>query len=94
MEEPDYMLRLEGFTEANGLIKQMVTMETDVCLAVIYNCCYFITAVSTRLQFTFILQIISVPIGAGLRSSAGIMSDCISRGLEFDPGTVPYFYGD
>ena len=56
MEEPDYMLRLEGFTEANGLIKQMATMETDVCLAVIYNCCYFITAVSTQLQFIHILQ--------------------------------------
>ena len=56
MEEPDYMLRLEGFTEANCLIKQMVTMETDVCLAMIYNCCYFITAVSSRLHFTHNLQ--------------------------------------
>ena len=37
---------------------------------------------------------------AGLRSSVGnvsgfrCVSDCRSRGREFDPGSVPYFHGD
>ena len=46
MEEPDYMLRLEGFQAANSIVKQMVTMETETCLTLVYNCCYFITSVS------------------------------------------------
>ena len=40
------------------------------------------------------------PISAGPRSAVGnvsgyrCVSDCRSRGLEFDPGLVPYFRGD
>ena len=39
-------------------------------------------------------------ISTGLRSAIGNVSgnrcesDCRSRGLEFDPGPVPYFRGD
>ena len=47
MDEPDYTARLEGFQEANSIIKQMVTIETQTCLTLIYNCCYFITTVSS-----------------------------------------------
>ena len=38
--------------------------------------------------------------GTGPRSAVGnmsdyrCMSDCRSRGREFDPGPVPYFHGD
>ena len=39
-------------------------------------------------------------VDTGLHSTVGnvsgyrCMSDCISRGREFDPGPVPYFGGD
>ena len=61
MEEPDYMLRLEGFQAANSIVKQMVTMETETCLTLVYNCCFFITTVSidpcpAELGYTLPLQ--------------------------------------
>ena len=36
----------------------------------------------------------SVYKSTGPRGAVGNVSDCRSRGCEFDPGLVPYFRGD
>jgi len=46
VEEPDYMLRLEGYRSATSLVKGMVTMDTRICLTLIHNSCFFISTVS------------------------------------------------
>ena len=49
---------------------------------------------------TVLLKQAAQPIGTGPRSAVGnvsgyrCVSDCRSRGREFDPGPVPYFRGD
>ncbi|KAH3726396.1 hypothetical protein DPMN_052258, partial [Dreissena polymorpha] len=44
-EEPDYMQRLEGYRSASSLVKGMVTMDINICLTLLHNCCFFITTV-------------------------------------------------
>ena len=52
------------------------------------------------IRLVFVLKYIYIPNKAGPRSAVGnvsryrCVSDCISRGREFDPGPVPYFRGD
>ena len=46
MEEPDYMLRLTGFEEANKLLEQ--SPDVTVMLILLHNCCFFLANVSTE----------------------------------------------
>ena len=43
-----------------------------------------------EIVFTLLIQYLNT----GSRSAVGNMSDCRSRGREFDPGPIPYFRGD
>ena len=60
----------------------------------------FATFVSLRQKQDFKMRTISKMAMTGPRSAVGnvsgyrSVSDCNSRGREFDPGTVPYFCGD
>ncbi|KAL4233743.1 hypothetical protein ACF0H5_008423 [Mactra antiquata] len=45
MDEPNYMLRLEGYRSATTLLRDMVTIDTRICLTLTYNCCFFIRTV-------------------------------------------------
>ena len=53
---------------------------------------------SWRLRYEIASTVILLPSGprSAVRNVSGYrcVSDCISRGREFDPGPVPYFHGD
>lgn len=54
-EEPDYLARLEAFSQFNSLVSGQTEPNVDVLLPVVHNCCHFIHAVSC-INFKLILK--------------------------------------
>ncbi|CAL1546797.1 unnamed protein product [Lymnaea stagnalis] len=44
-EEPDYLTRLEAFSQINSMISGADEPDVDILLPVVYNCCHFIYAI-------------------------------------------------
>ncbi|XP_053397711.1 small subunit processome component 20 homolog [Mercenaria mercenaria] len=98
MDEPDYMLRLEGYRSATSLLKSMVAMDTRICLTLIYNCCFFISTVedmslrdsSTLCMVTMVNQFGVLPFDEGTYKKVIILTllQQIKTGLRSKKQTV------
>ena len=104
-EEADtrMMLHVKYSGNHNGSLVVLVSPDTDVLVLLIYHFSelgvselYFKTGrTSIYASYTRF-----IPIHTGRRSAVGnvcgyrCVSDCRSRGREFNPGPVPYFRGD
>ena len=90
---------VNSFTNTDELMDFAVTWGLQDSLAVRYK----LFQMNTQYDETFVneqLESLLQTFGAGQRSAVGnasgyrCVSDCRSRGREFDPGPVPYFRGD
>ena len=80
----------KSHVDAHDAFESVWVSKTGICISmpsnheVLCELCEF-------LPFHFFYQLCST---VGNLSGSRYVSDCISRGREFDPGPVPYFRGD